>query len=624
MTSRLSGRILTVSVRFEPLLPGPVGRLVRVVDYDPVRTCWYEAVDLDDGEILAQDGLPPSEDDPRSHQQIVYAVASSVVERVERFLGRRFRWRGDSRLTLVPHAFASRNAYFDPGRGAVLFGYYRADEVNPGANLPGQLMFTCLSNDIVAHEVTHAIVHRIRRRYLIPTNPDVLAIHEGLADLVALFHHFVHPEVVFEAIAKSSGKIDQGTGLFDLALEFGEATGRGAALRSGLDAARDPEGLRTASSAKQYAESKDPHKRAANFVIAVFDAFLTSYRESIADLLRIATGGTGVLPAGRLHPDLVARATREAITTADRVLGMVIRGLEYLPVCDVTFGDVVRAVVTADAELFPDDDRRLRATLVEAFRRRGIFPKDVRSLSDASLRWPKPDPPLSFTTHVGQGLLAELVRSSTSDLDVSLAEFNWSDEGEPDEPTRDSDDQAGENPLGAEVAIAFSRWARAHADQLGLRRDMGVAVAGVHVSYRQAADAQPRPELVLQLEQRRRDLEDESLPLSRRVPLWAGTCVIASIEGDVRFVIAKPLPERRLPNSDFGNPRARVAGGSAGSGPVDPQRSGEDRLAAIHLWSMTADEDDPASLWLPEPALTRLTFASMHDDAYDDDEVVTP
>ena len=164
MSTRPSGRYLTVDVPYErDLKPGPLGDLVHVVDYDGARNTWYQPVDLNDPSILAQGGLRPSDRDPRTHQQVVYAVSMSVIEQFERFMGRRFRWRADRELRLVPHAFEGRNAFFDPARRAVLFGYFKADGRDPGPNLPGQMIFTCLSMDIIAHEVTHAIVHRQRR-----------------------------------------------------------------------------------------------------------------------------------------------------------------------------------------------------------------------------------------------------------------------------------------------------------------------------------------------------------------------------------------------------------------------------------------------------------------------------
>ena len=39
-------------------------------------------------------GLEPLEHDPQFHQQMVYAVASKVLENFDRALGRRLRFRG--------------------------------------------------------------------------------------------------------------------------------------------------------------------------------------------------------------------------------------------------------------------------------------------------------------------------------------------------------------------------------------------------------------------------------------------------------------------------------------------------------------------------------------------------
>jgi hypothetical protein len=95
-----------------------------------------------------------------------------------------------------------------------------------------------------------------------------------------------------------------------------------------------------------------------------------------------------VLPAGALHPDLVNRLVAEATKSAQHVLNMCIRALDYCPPVDLTFGDYLRAIITADSDLVPDDDLGYRVAVIEAFRRRGIYPRDVRTLSLDSLRWP--------------------------------------------------------------------------------------------------------------------------------------------------------------------------------------------------------------------------------------------
>jgi hypothetical protein len=122
-------------------------------------------------------------------------------------------------------------------------------------------------------------------------------------------------------------------------------------------------------------------------VAAVFHAFLTIYRTRTSDLLRIASDGTGILRAGDIHPDLVERLASEAAKAAQHVLNMCIRALDYCPPVDLTFGDYLRALITADFDLVPDDDLGYRVAIVEAFRAHGIYPRDVRNLSIDSLRW---------------------------------------------------------------------------------------------------------------------------------------------------------------------------------------------------------------------------------------------
>ena len=591
MSSRLTGRILSIDVPYEHLEPGPLGTLVQVVDVDPVRDVWYQPVDLDDPAVLARGGLRPSESDPRTHQQVVYAVSSSVIERFERFMGRRFRWRADHALRLVPHAFLGRNAYFDPERRAVLFGYYPADARDPGANLPGQLMFTCLSVDVVAHEVTHAIVDRVRKYFREPTNPDVYAWHEAFADLVALFHHFLFRDVVAEAVAGSRGDIGKGSAILDLAREFGVSTGRGAALRAAISSEPTPAAFEAAT---------EPHERGACFVAGVFDAFLEVHKSSIADLKRLSSGGTGILPAGDLHPDLVERVTDEAVTIADRFLGMVVRAFDYLPVVDPTFGDVLRAIVTADRALHPDDGMQMRAILVESLRRRGIFPSAVGSLTDEGLSWPRPaEPGLSLTQGPAPVDLTGWILQATQNLDVRGAPGDVP-------PTDDAGGPVAHRPNDSRSFVSMSAWARAHDVELGLDPGWPIEIVGVHVTYQQAADHQPRPRLTIQLAQRRPDLEDPTQDLGSRTPVRAGTTVIARVDGQVEHVVTKPLP------LSVGGPAAGRTAAASVAARQQQDDAGTARLASMRAWWTELDRRDALAAWLTEPAVSRLSFAALH------------
>src|SRR5215471_11710897 len=121
------------------------------------------------------------------------------------------------------------------------------------------------------------------------------------------------------------------------------------------------------------------------------------------DLLRLASQGTGVLPPGDISVDLRDRLAQEASKVAGQVLRICIRALDYCPPVDITYGEYLRALITADSELVPDDARDYRTAFVSAFRDRGIYPAEVWHMSPASLVWEPPPLPLKNISNVLKG-----------------------------------------------------------------------------------------------------------------------------------------------------------------------------------------------------------------------------
>lgn len=80
-------------VPWENTSPGPIGEYIEVIDFDPPSNCFYPPIDLNATEVLANNGLTPSEGNPKFHQQIVYAVAMKVITHFEKALGRKISWR---------------------------------------------------------------------------------------------------------------------------------------------------------------------------------------------------------------------------------------------------------------------------------------------------------------------------------------------------------------------------------------------------------------------------------------------------------------------------------------------------------------------------------------------------
>jgi hypothetical protein len=228
----------------------------------------------------------------------------------------------------------------------------------------------------------------MHRRFNEPTNDDVLALHEAFADIIALMQHFTIPEILETEIGRTRGNLRTQSILGSLALQFGRATGKRGALRDSIGRFNDAgEWIPLQPDPADYQNVKEAHARGAILVAAVFDAFTAIYETRTADLLRIYTGGTGILPDGAIHPDLVRRLANEASKTASHILNMCIRALDYVPPVDLTFGEYLRGIITADADLVEDDRYNYRVAFVEAFRKRGIYPRDLDTLSVDTLRW---------------------------------------------------------------------------------------------------------------------------------------------------------------------------------------------------------------------------------------------
>jgi hypothetical protein len=559
---RFVGNHMTVSVRYENLMPGPVGDRFAVIDYDGGNKTFYKPIDLNDARLLIRCGLSPSESDPRFHQQMLYAVASETLQRFEYALGRRIRWRGQSRsptaapvpkgasrcLNLYPHAMCQANAFYSPEAHGILFGYFAAGRTRQGRNLPGQTVFTCLSHDIIVHEVTHAIVDGIREYFMEPTNIDVPAFHEAFADLAALFLHFAHKEALLDTLQKTGGRLfdfklkpdaefdgdprgpviqaqlSADNPLIALAMQFGEAAGKRGGLRSALG---------TRPNSNDIHKMTEPHDRGSILVAAVFDAYFTIYSRRTFDLFRIFRAGGGSITQSDLPVPLANRLATAASRTAEEFFVICARALDYCPPFDITFGDFLRSVLTAHLDLCPDDPDGVRDAFMQAFRLRGIFADGATAFSEDSLFWPK----------VERGKLPS----------VSGLRF-----GDPNGLTKDEKDHNGG---------VLRAYAKANAHLLGFDPNAGaISTPSFHPMFHMGADGTLYINMVVELVQTVRVPFDGggsgSFPLRNGATLLISQDPVkddARPEPRIRFVILKqhtPDREERIRNFFMSTGRA--------------------------------------------------------------------
>lgn len=393
-------------VPYEKLEPGPTGLLFKVVPDGAPKLLRSEPLDLDEPYLLLSSGLIPSPANGQFHSQMVYAVCSLTYAAFRRALGRDITWAIDPRspdepLRLVVRPFGVRaaNAGYSREAGDLSFGYFAVRGKRAGFTLRDGIVCTSLSHDVIAHETSHALLDGLRSAFLIPTNVDVPAFHEGFADIIALFLHFTYPDVVERAISDWHNGSQSITMLSDLAREFGYArskSGRARALRSGVDveaiAAFDSDLLPSNEQAlKRYDPKLEPHALGSVLVSAVFEAFVTVVRRKVERYFRIAGVDPNVLGQASLSEPLIKAIAQEASKVAGQFLNVCIRAVDYCPPTDMDFGEYLRALITADGDLERDDKWGFREAFMRSFRRREIFPDHVHFMTEDAVRWQCPE-----------------------------------------------------------------------------------------------------------------------------------------------------------------------------------------------------------------------------------------
>jgi len=311
--------------------------------------------------------------------QNVYAVAAHTLALFEQHLGRPVPWHwGSPQLFLVPEALTRPVACYSREHRAVLFGRKTALGDAPSVH-------ASLSFDVIAHEVSHAVLDGLRPRYTDPGLSDPLAFHEALADLVAMLSVFTVPGAARDLLLLEDAAAGEDhdpariripedpegrtrwlvkSPLHRLGEQLGAARGR---------QGEEPPALRWSvvlEPGEAWKADHQPHRRAEVLVAAFLQTLVTMWAGRL-DQLRADQDGLDV-----------DRVAEEGVKSARHLLAMLLRALDYLPPVDLTFADVVDAVLTADARLAPDDEYGYRTALADSFARFGIVPPPHRMVDE--------------------------------------------------------------------------------------------------------------------------------------------------------------------------------------------------------------------------------------------------
>ncbi len=347
-------RLGKVKVRFdwEPGFgDGPTSSSVAVVDYNadldrvlaPVRL-------LRNGKGFAVGSTGRPRDNLHFHQVNVWGVIQRTVAMLEdqRLFGRPIPWQsGRGRLLVLPHAGYGSNAFYHRGTGALHFLYFEGKK--------GQPVYTCLSHDIVVHELGHAVLDGLKPFYDEISSPETAGFHEYFGDALAIASSLTFREVLAFAVGKGPRKLGRDL-IGRIAREFGEAMPGGAGhLRAAFEkkTMRQLEGV--------YEEHE--HSKLLTNVYFSFLGWL--YERRLRDR------------PGRIRGN---EAVAALITAAQQATRTFFRGLDYCPPVDVTYADYARAILAADRVGYPIDETGGRAKIARLFVERGVV-KDAKELA---------------------------------------------------------------------------------------------------------------------------------------------------------------------------------------------------------------------------------------------------
>jgi hypothetical protein len=328
------GMRLTEDCNFEGerfFLDGPVTERLAVLDFD------LETGVLAQGtRFKAADGAYEVDEEAIESADFLRTNAfATVLKTMYMFeegdtLGRRLHWGFDGpQLLIVPVAGEWANAFYERESRSLQFYFFPSKE--------GRRIYTSLSHDIVSHETGHAILDGIAPDLYHAITPQSLALHEGVADLVALVMAFRNDTLRKTVLDQTGGSIANITAFSSVAEEFGQAQGKPGALRQFVnEKTLDPE------DAENLVDVSEPHELSQVLTGALYSV-MVKIHETLKRRFAREDGTSDFSASGKA-----------LFVGAERFKRMIFRALDYLPPGEISFADYGRAIIASDQASHPD------------------------------------------------------------------------------------------------------------------------------------------------------------------------------------------------------------------------------------------------------------------------------
>ena len=341
-------------------LDGPVTERLAVLDFDPATGVLLPGTAFrpGDGDEGSYDVSPGSVESPDFLRCNAFATVLKTMEMFEEddTLGRRLHWGFDGpQLLVVPVAGEWANAFYERESRSLQFFFFRSPSE------PDRRIYTSLSHDIVSHETGHAILDGIAPDLYHAYTPQALALHEGVADLVALLMAFRNDTLRKTVLDQTGGSIAKITAFSSVAEEFGLCTGKPGGLRQFVnEKTLDP------NDTENLVDVSEPHELCQVLTGALYTV-MVKIHESLKKRFAKEDGTSDFSASGKA-----------LFVGAERFKRMIFRALDYLPPGEISFADYGRAIIASDQASHPTPGRE-RDWLRKEFVRRYLA-KDLEAL----------------------------------------------------------------------------------------------------------------------------------------------------------------------------------------------------------------------------------------------------
>lgn len=289
------------------------------------------------------------------HQVNVWAITQNILSFFEdpTLMGRPIPWAfNGNRLIILPHAGKTttiNTAYNRKGKCLTLS--YSTSK--------GVAVYDCLSHDVVAHEIGHAILDGIRPYYYNSISLETRAFHEFIADFTAVLSPLIIRLVRHQVADTSKGNLKKAKVISELAEQ------KAAEENAFKQYVRNALNLTTMENVK---DKSVPHDRSLPLTGAMFEILdnITSLRME-------------------KEKDTPKQALKTVTQDISRIT---FRALDYCPPVDIQFADYLDALVRANEIAYPVDKLGYREVIRTAFKRRGINQLvQLYPLNPAELIW---------------------------------------------------------------------------------------------------------------------------------------------------------------------------------------------------------------------------------------------